>query len=76
MVIKWGILPVSEGIELVIEISKGKSETKIIAMRSFIDRNSISFLDIAKKPGADARITKPFVPDTLMLTLSLLTSIQ
>jgi len=72
----WRILSAREGIELFIEISYARSVAKIVTMSSITDRNSISFPGIAENPSTDARITKPFVPDSLMPTISLLTSIQ
>ncbi len=59
------LMPNKEGIETIRELRQQNSDLKIIAI-SGGDRTGGSYLDMAKKFGADKTLSKPFRPQDLL----------
>src|SRR5258708_8143673 len=60
------IMPKKEGIETIQQIRRSHPNTKIIAMSGHVRSDGISYLDAARKLGADAILAKPFLRATLL----------
>jgi CheY-like chemotaxis protein len=54
------IMPKKEGIETIQQIRRLHPNTKIIAMSGHVGPDGASYLDAARKLGADAILAKPF----------------
>jgi CheY-like chemotaxis protein len=60
------IMPKKEGIETIQQIRRSHPNTKIIAMSGHVQSDGASYLDAARKLGADAILAKPFVGAALL----------
>jgi CheY-like chemotaxis protein len=60
------IMPKKEGIETIQQIRRSHPNTKIIAMSGHVRPDGISYLDAARKLGADAILAKPFLRVALL----------
>jgi CheY-like chemotaxis protein len=60
------LMPEKDGIEIIQEIRKEAPETFVIAISGSVTADNLSYLDIAKKLGADAALAKPFRPAELL----------
>lgn len=63
------IMPEKEGIETILDIKKKLPNAKIIAMSGGGQLGANSYLNIAKRLGVSATITKPFDPNKLVKTI-------
>lgn len=63
------IMPDKEGIETIIDIKKKLPKAKIIAMSGGGQLDANSYLNIAKRLGVKATISKPFDPAKLLQTI-------
>jgi DNA-binding response OmpR family regulator len=54
------IMPDREGIETIREMRRAHPSVRIIAVSGAPTLNGVSFLELAKKAGADAGVQKPF----------------
>jgi CheY-like chemotaxis protein len=59
-------MPKKEGIETIQQIRRSHPNTKIIAMSGRVWPDGVSYLDAARKLGADAILVKPFLKATLL----------
>ena len=60
------IMPKKEGIETIQQIRRSHPNTKIIAMSGHVRPDGVSYLDAARKLGADAILAKPFLRAALL----------
>jgi CheY-like chemotaxis protein len=60
------IMPKKEGIETIQQIRRSHPNTKIIAMSGQLGTDGTSYLDAARKLGADAILAKPFLRAALL----------
>jgi CheY-like chemotaxis protein len=60
------IMPKKEGIETIQQIRRSHPNTKIIAMSGHVRPDGISYLEAARKLGADAVLAKPFLTAALL----------
>jgi CheY-like chemotaxis protein len=60
------IMPKKEGIETIQQIRRSHPNTKIIAMSGHVGPDGPSYLDAARKLGADAILAKPFLKAALL----------
>ncbi len=63
------IMPDKEGIETIMDIRKKLPQAKIIAMSGGGQLDANSYLNIAKRLGVKATLTKPFDPAKLLKTI-------
>jgi len=68
------VMPEKEGIGLVIAIRDSDSSTPIIAVSGGNLGNADSYLDMAKKLGVNATLTKPFSADDILKEIHYLLS--
>ena len=59
------LMPNKEGIETIMDLRKVRPNLKIIAISGGGRMKNISFLDVAKKMGADVTLKKPFRMDVI-----------
>ena len=59
-------MPDKEGIETILEVKAEDSNVKIIAMSGGGSTKNMTFLDMAKKVGANHTLSKPFKPSVLL----------
>jgi DNA-binding response OmpR family regulator len=64
------LMPEKEGLETIVEIRREYPDVKIIAMSGGGTYSDISFLDVAKRLGAQKTLSKPFTPDDLRKTIA------
>ena len=60
------IMPNKEGLETIQQIRRSRPRTKIIAMSGHVRPDGDSYLDAARKLGADAVLAKPFLKAALL----------
>ena len=60
------VMPEQEGIETILEIRRGNSDVKIIAISGGGRRGDLGYLKLAQELGADGSLPKPFGPDELL----------
>ena len=60
------IMPDKEGLETIQEIKDASADIKIIAISGGGQSGPLTYLEIAKKLGADATLGKPFLPQDLL----------
>lgn len=60
------IMPKREGLETIQQIRRSHPNTKIIAMSGHVRPDGNSYLDAARKLGADAILAKPFFRSALL----------
>lgn len=60
------LMPDKEGIETILEIKAANKDIKIIAMSGGGSTQNMTFLDMAKKVGAQRVLSKPFKPAELL----------
>ncbi len=60
------LMPDQDGLELIMEIRRSGADLKIIAISAGGRIGPATYLELAKKLGADRAITKPFQPETLL----------
>lgn len=60
------LMPDKEGIETILELKDINEKIKIIAMSGGGKRQNMTFLNMAKKAGADKLLKKPFRPSELI----------
>ena len=60
------LMPDKEGIQTIVEIKQMRPDIKIIAMSSGGQAKNMSFLNMAKKVGAEYVLQKPFKPSELI----------
>lgn len=60
------LMPDKEGIQTICEIKEINPNIKIIAMSGGGKTKNLTFLDMAKKVGADEILSKPFKPNDLL----------
>ena len=63
------LMPNKEGIETMVELRKLDKAVKIVAMSGGGRTRNLSFLDLARKFGADSVINKPFGLDQIRDTV-------
>ncbi|MDR2887037.1 MAG: response regulator [Bacteroidales bacterium] len=63
------IMPEADGLEVIMKLKKLKPELKIIAMSGGGKVSPHTYLELAKKFGADVTLTKPFMTDSLVSTV-------
>ena len=63
------IMPHKEGIETIIEIRRERPAQKILAISGGGPGAGTTYLSMAKQLGADAVLTKPFLPNDLLATV-------
>lgn len=66
LVITDMLMPNKEGLETIMEIRAHRPSVKIIAMSGGGNTQNMSFLEMAKKVGADAVVAKPFGPQDIL----------
>jgi DNA-binding response OmpR family regulator len=54
------IMPEKEGLEIIRELKRGKTDVKIIAMSGGGRNDAQDYLELARRFGADAILSKPF----------------
>lgn len=64
------LMPDKEGIETIMEIKAINSAIKIVAMSGGGTSKNMSFLEMAKKVGAEQVLSKPFKPSALLETIN------
>ncbi len=64
------LMPDKEGIETIMEIKEANQDIKIIAMSGGGAIKNMSFLDMAKKVGAQHVLSKPFKPNDLFTAIN------
>jgi DNA-binding response OmpR family regulator len=64
------LMPEKEGIETIMELRRDHPGVKILAMSGGGRVNSVDFLELAKKLGADATLKKPVPMKTLLATVA------
>ena len=64
------MMPNKEGIETIMELRKMRPDVKIVAISGGIRGSSLSFLEMAKKLGADTILKKPFEMKILLATVN------
>lgn len=60
------LMPDKEGIQTICEVKEINPNIKIIAMSGGSKTKNLTFLDMAKKVGADEILSKPFKPNDLL----------
>ena len=60
------LMPDKEGVETIIEVKQALPEVKVIAMSGGGQEKNMTFLQMAKKVGADCVLQKPFKPSDLV----------
>jgi CheY-like chemotaxis protein len=60
------LMPDKEGLETIAEIRATDKQVKIVAMSGGGSTQNMSFLNIAKKVGADYTLSKPFKPAEIL----------
>ena len=60
------LMPDKEGLETISEIRAMKTAAKIIAISGGGSTQTMNFLNLAKKMGADLILSKPLKPDELL----------
>jgi DNA-binding response OmpR family regulator len=60
------LMPDKEGLETISDLRKINASVKIIAMSGGGSTHNMSFLQLARKIGAQAILIKPFKPDELL----------
>lgn len=69
------LMPDKEGIETILEIKAVNKDIKIIAMSGGGSSKNMTFLEMAKKVGAEQVLSKPFKPSAMIEAIrSVLTS--
>lgn len=66
LVITDMLMPDKEGMQTIMEIKALDANIKIIAISSGGSAKNMSFLELAKKAGANDVLAKPFKPDILI----------
>jgi len=69
------IMPKKEGIETIQQIRRSHPNTKIIAMSGHVGADGVSYLDAARKLGADAILVKPFLRAALLAVVDRLLNV-
>jgi DNA-binding response OmpR family regulator len=69
------LMPEKEGLETISEIRAIDPEAKIIAISSGGSTRNMSFLQLAKKVGADHALQKPFKPAVLLSAIKTLMNV-
>ncbi len=67
------LMPDKEGIETILEIKATKAKIKIVAISGGGSSKNMTFLDMAKKAGAEKVLSKPFTLSVLLEAISSLT---
>lgn len=70
------IMPEEDGLGVIMKLKKMKPELKIIAMSRGGKAGPHIYLELAKKLGANATLTKPFLMDDLVLTVERLLGVK
>jgi CheY-like chemotaxis protein len=66
------LMPEKEGLETISQIRAFDPDAKIIAMSGGGGTKNMSFLELAKKVGANQILSKPVKPDQLFSTINIL----
>jgi len=69
------IMPKKEGIETIQQIRRSHPHTKIIDMSGHVGADGVSYLDAARKLGADAILVKPFLRAALLAVVDRLLNV-
>src|SRR5688572_15176682 len=68
------LMPEKEGLQTLSEIKALNPKAKIIAMSAGGNLKNMSYLQVAKKMGADGILSKPVTPDELVAIIKRLSS--
>jgi DNA-binding response OmpR family regulator len=70
------VMPEKEGFEILLELRKRRPPVKVIVISGGVRGETASYLDIAKRLGADKVLAKPFPIETLIATIDELMAVD
>ena len=70
------LMPDGDGIELIAAVKRSHRQVRIIAVTGRRMLGKLDLLDLASKLGADATLEKPFRPEVLLATVTVLVGLS